>query len=106
MLLPQGAGLWVAVEGREERDDGVRVDGLAVLGELLRRPMERGSRTQVADLPSPTMLAWMYAWAASRIIRFHPRRAPTAKVARTDAIAAGAEDTSWNNPCGATPEPV
>ena len=26
----------------------------------------------------------------------HPRRAATAKVARTDAIAAGADDVSWN----------
>ena len=37
------------------------------------------------------MLACMYAWAASRIMGLHPRRAPTAKVARTDAIAAGAD---------------
>ena len=36
----------------------------------------------------------------------YPWKALTAKVARTDAIAAGADDVSWNNSCGATPEAV
>ena len=68
--------------------------------------MDRESRTQVSGLLGPTILVVMYAWAASYTRGLHPRRTPTAKVARTDVIAAAADDTYENSSCGATPEAV
>ena len=61
-------------------------------------PSSRSPRTNYAGL--------YVSLEASRIMGLHPRRAPIAKVARTDAITAGAGDTSWNSSCGATPEAV
>ena len=105
MLLSQSAGLWMSVQRFEQQHYRFGLDRLVVISEPLWRP-HGSQKPNLSSRSIRTNDAGLYVRLGGVLHHgyiFSKSSAPTAKVARTDAIAAGADDTSWDSSCGATP---